>query len=122
MTESVFPDPVALAMNTLLAIVPQAALQMSSAFSGAAPLNHTSGACFSLLPRLHGQELPRPMATNGRAALDTQKQRHMAVGVSCMLCTDYLTIEMQNIQGASLLSRSAWHGAEWTLYSIEHLS
>ena len=65
MTESVFPDPVALAMNTLLAIVPQAALQMSSAFSGAAPLNHTSGTCFSLLPRLHGQELPRPMTTNG---------------------------------------------------------
>ena len=42
MTESVFPDPVALAMNTLLAIVPQTALRMSSAFSGAAPLNHIS--------------------------------------------------------------------------------
>ena len=47
MTESVFPDPAALAMNTLLAIVPQAALRMSSAFSEVAPLNHTSGACFS---------------------------------------------------------------------------
>ena len=47
MTESVFPDPVALAMNTLLAIVPQTALRMSSTFSGVAPLNHISGACFS---------------------------------------------------------------------------
>ena len=31
------------------------------------------------------------MTTNGRAAVDTQKQRHIAVDASCMLCTDYPT-------------------------------
>ncbi|ESU39978.1 Hypothetical protein GSB_154847 [Giardia duodenalis] len=71
---------------------------------------------------MHGQELPRPMATNGRTAVDTQKQRHIAVDALCMLCTDYLTIEMQKPQSASPLSRSAWHVAEWTYGSNGHLS
>ncbi|ESU40053.1 Hypothetical protein GSB_152699 [Giardia duodenalis] len=62
------------------------------------------------------------MATNGRTAVDTQKQRHIAVGASCMLCTDYLTIEMQKPQSASPLSRSAWHGAERMRCSNGHLS
>ncbi|ESU44483.1 Hypothetical protein GSB_151838 [Giardia duodenalis] len=40
---------------------------------------------------MHGQELPRPMTTNGRTAVDTQKQRHIAVDASCMPYTDYPT-------------------------------